>query len=296
MENFKQKWYNFLIWISGAALLLLLLISTGTFWLLLSEGLAASWSQEMWREIGSAAFETIAIIVMMTVVVAPLGILVAIYLHEYATDGFLVRVVRLALSNLAGIPAIVVGMFGLAFFINFLGEGIDRTFFNHQFPLPRFSKGGILWASLTLALLTLPTMVISTEKALAAVPSASREEALALAATKLQILWHIVSPNAIMGIFSGITLAMSRGTAAVAPLIIMCTIQATPVDGASAFLHLEREFAHLGFHIFDAGVATANVEVAKAVAYTAALLLVLLALGFHLIAIILRNCSNNQQL
>ena len=291
MSSFwKQS--NFPIWISGAALLLLLVISTGMFWLLLSEGLAASWSQEMWREIRSAAFGTIAIIVMMTVVVAPLGILVAIYLHEYATDGLFVRVVRVALSNLAGIPAIVVGMFGLAFFINFLGEGIDRTFFSHQLPLPTFGKEGMLWASLTLALLTLPTMVIATEKALAAVPSASREEALALAATKLQILWHIVSPNAIMGIFSGITLTMSRGTAAVAPLIILSTIQSTPVDGAS-FLHLEREFAHLGFHIFDAGVAVADIEAAKSVAYTAALLLVLLTLGFHLLAIILRNRPNN---
>ena len=286
------KHSNFPIWISGAALLLLLVISTGMFWLLLSEGLAASWSQEMWREIRSAAFGTIAIIVMMTVVVAPLGILVAIYLHEYATDGLFVRVVRVALSNLAGIPAIVVGMFGLAFFINFLGEGIDRTFFSHQLLLPTFGKGGMLWASLTLALLTLPTMVIATEKALAAVPSASREEALALAATKLQILWHIVSPNAIMGIFSGITLTMSRGTAAVAPLIILSTIQSTPVDGAS-FLHLEREFAHLGFHIFDAGVAVVDIEAAKSVAYTAALLLVLLTLGFHLLAIILRNRPNN---
>ena len=286
------KQSNFSIWISGAALLLLLLISAGMFWVLLSQGLAASWSQEMWREIGSAAFGTIAIVVVMTVFVTPLGILVAIYLHEYATDGFFVRGVRVALNNLAGVPAIVGGLFGLAFFINFLGEGIDETFFNHQLPLSTFGKGGILWASLTLALLTLPTMVIATENALAAVPNASREEALALAATKLQILWHIVRPNAIIGICSGITLTMSRGTATVAPLIIMSTIQATPVEDASAFLHLEREFTHLGFHIFDAGVAGANVEAAQSVAYTAVLLLVLLTLGFHLLAIVLRNRPN----
>lgn len=286
------KQSNFPIWISGAALFLLLLISAGMFWLLLSKGLAASWSQELWREIGPAAFTTIAIVATMTVFVAPLGILVAIYLHEYATDGFFMRGVRIALNNLAGIPAIVGGLFGLAFFINFLGEGIDRTLFNHHLPLPTFGKGGILWASLTLALLTLPTMVVATENALAAVPSASREEALALAATKLQIVWNIVRPNAIMGICSGITLTMSRGTATVAPLIIMSTIQVTPVEDASLFSHLEREFAHLGFHIFDAGVAGVNVEEAHSVAYTAVLLLVLLTLGFHLLTIVLRNCPN----
>lgn len=239
-----------------------------------------------------AIFGTVMMVMIMTIVVVPLGVLVAIYLHEYAKEGLFVRLVRIAMNNLAGVPSIVFGMFGLGFFIYFVGGGIDQLFFSDRLPSPTFGTSGILWASLTLALLTLPVVVVSTEEALSAVPIANREGALALAATKLQMLWHVVIPNAMPGILTGLILAVSRGAGEVAPLMITGAVKLAPdlpVDATWPFLHLERKFMHLGFHIFDVGFQSPNVEAAKPMVYTTTLLLILLVLGLNLAAMMIRN-------
>jgi phosphate transport system permease protein len=239
-----------------------------------------------------AIFGTVTMVMIMTIVVSPLGVLVAVYLREYAKGGLFVRAVRLAMNNLAGVPSIVFGMFGLGFFIYFVGGGIDRIFFSERLPAPTFGTGGVLWASLTLALLTLPVVVVSTEEALAAVPKANRDGALALAATKLQMLRHVVIPNAMPGVLTGMILAISRGAGEVAPLMITGAVKLAPnlpFDATWPFIHLERKFMHLGFYIFDVGFQSPNVEAAKPMVYTTALLLISLALGLNLVAMIIRN-------
>jgi len=239
-----------------------------------------------------AIFGTVMMVLIMSVVAVPLGVLVAIYLHEYAQDSFLIRVIRIAMNNLAGVPSIVFGMFGLGFFIYFIGGGIDNLFFKESLPSPTFGTSGILWASLTLSLLTLPVVVVSTEEALAAVPQANREGALALASTKLQMLWYVVLPNALPGILTGMILAISRGAGEVAPLMITGAVKLAPdlpIDTTFPFVHLNRKFMHLGFHIYDVGFQSPNVEAAKPMVFMTALLLVSLVFLLNLVAITLRN-------
>ncbi|MBW2149080.1 MAG: phosphate ABC transporter permease PstA [Deltaproteobacteria bacterium] len=239
-----------------------------------------------------AIFGTVMMVMIMTVAVVPLGVLAALYLHEYAREGFVVRQVRLAVNNLAGVPSIVFGMFGLGFFIYFVGAGIDRLFFSARLPTPTFGTGGILWASLTLALLTLPVVIVATEESLASVPLANREAALALSATKFQMIRHVVLPHASPGILTGMILAVARGAGEVAPLMITGVVKlapALPVDLTFPFFHPERKFMHLGFHIYDVGFQSPNVEAAKPMVYTTALLLLLIVLILNAAAITLRN-------
>jgi len=239
-----------------------------------------------------AIFGTVMMVMIMTVAVVPLGVLAALYLHEYAREGFLVRQVRLAVNNLAGVPSIVFGMFGLGFFIYFMGSGIDQLFFADRLPAPTFGTGGILWASLTLALLTVPVVIIATEEGLASVPLANREAALALSATKFQMIRHIVLPHSTPGILTGLILAVARGAGEVAPLMITGVVKlapAMPLDLSFPFFHLERKFMHLGFHIYDVGFQSPNVEAAKPMVYTTALLLLLIVLILNATAIIMRN-------
>lgn len=239
-----------------------------------------------------AIFGTVMMVMIMTVAVVPMGVLAALYLHEYAREGFLVRQVRLAVNNLAGVPSIVFGMFGLGFFIYFVGAGIDRLFFAERLPTPTFGTGGILWASLTLALLTVPVVIVATQEGLASVPMANREAALALSATKFQMIRHIVLPHAMPGILTGLILAVARGAGEVAPLMITGVVKMAPallVDLSFPFFHLERKFMHLGFHIYDVGFQSPNVEAAKPMVYTTALLLLIIVLILNATAIILRN-------
>ncbi len=239
-----------------------------------------------------AIFGTVMMVMIMTVAVVPMGVLAALYLHEYAREGFLVRQVRLAVNNLAGVPSIVFGMFGLGFFIYFVGAGLDKLFFADRLPTPTFGTGGILWASLTLALLTVPVVVVATEEGLASVPIANREGALALSATKFQTIRHVVLPHASPGILTGLILAVARGAGEVAPLMITGVVKlapALPVDLTFPFFHLERKFMHLGFHIYDVGFQSPNVEAAKPMVYTTALLLLLIVLFLNASAVILRN-------
>ena len=239
-----------------------------------------------------AIFGTVMMVMLMSLAVVPFGVLAALYLHEYARQGALVRVVRIAVNNLAGVPSIVFGMFGLGFFVYGLGGSIDQLFYPEALPTPTFGTGGILWASLTLALLTVPVVVVATEEALAVVPWEIREGSLALGSTKFQMICKVVLPSALPGILTGIILATARGAGEVAPLMITGVVKLAPdlpLDGTWPFFHLERKFMHLGFHIFDVGFQSPNVEAARPMVFTTALLLVGIVLLLNMTAIIVRN-------
>lgn len=239
-----------------------------------------------------AIFGTILMVFIMTLVVAPLGVVAAIYLSEYARQGAMTRFLRIAVNNLAGVPSIVYGVFGLGFFIYVVGGGIDRLFYSEALPQPTFGTGGLIWAALTLALLTLPVVIVSTEEGLARIPRTVREGSLALGATQWETLWRTVLPMASPGIMTGVILAVARAAGEVAPLMLVGVVKlapALPVDGNFPFVHLERKFMHLGFHIYDVGFQSPNVEAARPLVYATALLLVVITLSLNMVAIRIRN-------
>ena len=239
-----------------------------------------------------AIFGTVMMVMIMSLVVTPLGVLAAFYLREYAKQGTFVSAVRIAVNNLAGVPSIVFGVFGVGFFIYFIGGGIDRLFFPEALPTPTFGTGGILWASLTLALLTVPVVIVATEEGLAAIPGGTREASLALGATKFETTWRVVLPAVMPSVLTGLILAMARAAGEVAPLMITGVVKlapALPVDGVFPFLHLERKFMHLGFHIYDVGFQSPNVDAARPMVFTTALLLLMVVLLLNLTAILIRN-------
>jgi phosphate transport system permease protein len=239
-----------------------------------------------------AIFGTVMMVFLMSFAVAPLGVLAALYLREYATQGPLVRIVRIAVNNLAGVPSIVFGVFGLGFFVYLVGGSIDRLFYPEALPAPTYGTGGILWGALTLALLTVPVVIVAAEEGLAAVPRIVREGSLALGATKLETLWKVVVPAAAPGILTGMILAMARAAGEVAPLMIVGMVKLAPtlpIDGHFPFIHPERKFMHLGFHIYDVGFQSPNVEAAKPLVFATALLLIVLVVLMNLLAIGLRN-------
>jgi phosphate transport system permease protein len=239
-----------------------------------------------------AIFGTLMMVVLMSLVAVPFGVVAALYLREYAKQGVLVRVVRIAVNNLAGVPSIVFGVFGLGFFIYMLGGTIDRVFYAERLPTPTFGTGGILWASLTLGLLTVPVVIVAAEEALAAVPRSMREASLATGATKFQTILRVVLPAAAPGILTGLILAMARGAGEVAPLMITGVVKLAPdlpLDTTFPFLHLERKFMHLGFHIYDVGFQSPNVEAAKPMVYATAVLLLVIVVLLNLTAIVVRT-------
>lgn len=239
-----------------------------------------------------AIFGTVMMVFLMSLVAVPFGVLAALYLREYARQGLMVRTVRIAVNNLAGVPSIVFGVFGLGFFVYFLGGSIDRLFFPEALPSPTYGTGGILWASLTLALLTVPVVIVASEEALAAVPRSVREASLATGATKWQTIRRVVLPSAAPGIMTGLILAMARAAGEVAPLMITGVVKlapSLPFDGFFPFFHLERKFMHLGFHIYDVGFQSPNVEAAKPMVYTTTILLLVVVLLLNLAAILVRN-------
>jgi phosphate transport system permease protein len=239
-----------------------------------------------------AIFGTVMMVILMSLVAVPFGVLAALYLREYAHQGLLVRLVRIAVNNLAGVPSIVFGVFGLGFFVYFVGGAIDQAFFAERLPTPTFGTGGILWASLTLGLLTVPVVIVASEEALGAVPRSMREASLATGATKFQTILRVVMPAAAPGILTGLILAMARGAGEVAPLMITGVVKLAPdlpLDGVSPFLHFERKFMHLGYHIYDVGFQSPNVEAAKPMVYATAILLLVIVVALNLTAIIVRN-------
>lgn len=239
-----------------------------------------------------AIFGTVTMTLVMSLFVTPFGVIAAIYLREYAKQGLMVRIVRISVNNLAGVPSIVFGVFGLAFFVYFVGEGIDQTFFADKLPTPTYNTPGILWASLTLALLTLPVVIVATEEALSAVPRGVREAALACGASKWQTIQRVVLPASLPGILTGVILAMARGAGEVAPLMLVGVVKlapSLPIDDIAPFIHPERKFMHLGFHIYDLGFQSPDAEAAKPIVYATALLLILVVVILNLAAILIRN-------
>jgi phosphate transport system permease protein len=239
-----------------------------------------------------AIFGTFAMTLIMVVFVAPFGVITALYLREYARQGRIVSIVRISVNNLAGVPSIVYGVFGLGFFAYVVGGSIDQLFYAERLPNPTFGTGGLLWASLTLALLTVPVVIVATEEALSAVPRSMREGSLACGASKWQTIRNIVLPRAMPGIMTGIILAMARGAGEVAPLMLVGVVKLAPelpFDGFFPYVHLERSFMHLGFHIFDVGFQSRNSEAGKPMVFVTTLLLVALIAIMNMSAIMIRN-------
>jgi len=239
-----------------------------------------------------AIFGTVMMVLLMSVIVTPFGVVAAVYLREYASQGPLTRTIRIAVNNLAGVPSIVYGVFGLGFFVYFLGGNIDRLFFPEALPAPTFGTPGLMWASLTLALLTLPVVIVATEEGLARIPSSIREGSLALGATKAETLWRTVLPMASPAMMTGLILAVARAAGEVAPLMLVGVVKlapSLPLDGNPPFLHLDRKFMHMGFHIYDVGFQNPNVEAARPLVYATALLLVVVIIVLNLTAIAVRN-------
>ena len=239
-----------------------------------------------------AIFGTVMMVLIMSVMVTPLGVLAAFYLREYARQGTFVSAVRIAVNNLAGVPSIVFGVFGVGFFVYFVGGSIDRLFFAEALPTPTYGTGGILWASLTLALLTIPVVIVATEEGLAAIPRGTREASLALGATKLETTWRVVLPAVMPSILTGLILAMARAAGEVAPLMLTGVVKlapALPLDAIPPFLHLDRKFMHLGFHIYDVGFQSPNVDAARPMVFVTTLLLLAIVVLLNLFAIRMRN-------
>lgn len=239
-----------------------------------------------------AIFGTVMMTLIMAVIVTPFGVLAAVYLREYARQGPVTRLIRIAVNNLAGVPAIVYGVFGLGFFVYVLGGSLDRLFFPEALPAPTLGTPGLLWASLTLALLAVPVVIVATEEGLARIPRTVREGSLALGATKAETLWKIVLPMASPAMMTGMILAVARAAGEVAPLMLVGVVKlapSLPVDGNYPYLHLDQKIMHLGFHIYDVGFQSPNVEAARPLVYATALLLVLVIATLNLSAVWIRN-------
>ncbi len=242
-----------------------------------------------------AIFGTFIMTLLMSALVTPAGVIGAIYLQEYAKQGPLVQSVRICVNNLAGVPSIVFGVFGLGFFVYCLGGTIDELFYWKKLAVdntPTFGTSGILWASLTLALMTLPVVIVSTEEALSAVPRGLREAALACGASKWQMVKRIILPSALPGVMTGLILAMARGAGEVAPLMVTGVVKlapSLPIDGEGPFIHLERKFMHLGFHIYDVGFQSPDSDAAQPMVFATTLLLILLVVVMNLTAILIRS-------
>lgn len=234
---------------------------------------------------------TMIMTVLMSIAVVPFGVITALYLREYATQGALVSAVRVSVNNLAGVPSIVFGIFGFGFFCVLVGGQIDDWLYPWR-TTTTFGGGGVMWASLTLALLTIPVVVVATEEALASVPAAQREASLGCGASRFQTIWKVILPQSLPGILTGTILAMARGAGEVAPLMLVGVVGYAPdlpLDGTSPFVHLERSFMHLGFHIYAAGFQSPNAEQTKPLVFSAAMTLLVLVGVLNIFAIRFRN-------
>ena len=228
----------------------------------------------------------------MSIIVTPFGVVAAVYLREYAKQGPMTRTIRIAVNNLAGVPSIVYGVFGLGFFVYFVGGALDDAFYPEASPAPVFGTPGLLWASITLAILTVPVVIVATEEGLARIPKAVREGSLALGATKFETLWKVILPMSSPAMMTGLILAIARAAGEVAPLMLVGVVKLAPVlpvDGNAPFLHLDRKFMHLGFHIYDVGFQSPHVEAARPLVYATAFLLVAVIATLNLTAVMIRN-------
>ncbi|HZZ27763.1 MAG TPA: phosphate ABC transporter permease PstA [Pirellulales bacterium] len=241
-----------------------------------------------------AIWGTVAMTLIMSMLVVPFGVLAALYLREYAKAGAIVNAIRISINNLAGVPSIVFGVFGLGLFCYVIGATIDQVFFRAALSegTPTYGTGGIMWASLTLALLTLPVVIVATEEALSAVPNSMREGSYACGASKWQTIRRIVLPRAMPGILTGMILAMARGAGEVAPLLLVGVKDLSaslPVDGVFPFVHPERSFMHLAYQIYIVGFKSPNSELAKPMVFTTTLLLIGMVALLSISAVYLRS-------
>ncbi|WP_434359037.1 phosphate ABC transporter permease PstA [Parasalinivibrio latis] len=239
-----------------------------------------------------AIFGTVFLVILMSMMVTPLGVVAAIYLHEYAKKNVFTRIIRIAVVNLAGVPSIVYGVFGLGFLVYMVGGNIDRLFFSDSLPNPTFGTPGVLWSALTLALLTLPVVIVATEEGLTRIPASVRHGSLALGATKAETLWRVVLPMASPAIMTGLILAIARAAGEVAPLMLVGVVKVAPdlpVDQIFPYVHLDRKFMHLGYHIYDVGFQSPNVEASRPLVYATSFLLVTVIVALNLSAIAIRN-------
>lgn len=239
-----------------------------------------------------AIFGTVFMVLLMSVIVTPFGVIAAVYLHEYAGKNAVTRLIRIAVINLAGVPSIVYGVFGLGFFVYMVGGSLDQIFYPEALPNPTFGTPGVLWSAVTLAILTLPVVIVSTEEGLSRIPPSLREGSLSLGATKWETIWRIVLPMASPAIMTGLILAVARAAGEVAPLMLVGVVKSAPmlpVDGNFPYFHLDRKFMHLGFHIYDVGFQSPNVEAARPLVYATSFLLITVIVGLNLTAIGVRN-------
>lgn len=265
----------------------------------------AEWGKQAWRFLSEspresnseggvfpAIFGTVFLVIIMSIIVMPLGVIAAIYLHEYAQEVAFTRMIRVAVINLAGVPSIVYGVFGLGFFVYTIGASVDNLFYAERLPTPTFGTPGLLWSALTLAVLTLPVVIVATEEGLSRIPISVRHGSLALGATQFETIWRIVLPMASPAMITGLILAIARAAGEVAPLMLVGAVKlasSLPVDGEFPFIHLERKFMHLGFHIYDIGFQTNNIEAARPLVYATSFLLVTVIVALNLTAISIRN-------
>jgi phosphate transport system permease protein len=276
---------------SGAALLIVLAILTMILFDTLRHGaphLSLSFLTEAPREgmtqggIFPAIIGMVEMVILMTLAGVPIGVATAIYLHEYASPvSPLTRAIRIAVANLAGVPSIVFGLFGLGFFVQFLGAGIDKAFFHGE---KVYGQPALIWAALTMAVLTLPVVIVATEEALRAVPRELREASLALGATKFQTVFNVVVPQASAGILTGTILAVSRGAGEVAPILF---------TGAAYFLpllpkSLSSQFMSPSYHVYVLSTQSPDVDATKPILYATVLVLLGLTFTLNIAAVVVR--------
>lgn len=239
-----------------------------------------------------ALIGTSILVILMSVLVLPFGVMAAVYLNEYAKPSLFVNLVRISVNNLAGVPSIVYGVFGMGFLVYGVGGFLDVLLFSGELPKPTMGKANVLWASVTMSLLTLPVVIVATEEGLRACPLPWREGALAMGSTRWEMMRKVILPAARPGILTGLILAVSRAAGEVAPLILTGVVhfaEELPVDSAAPYVHLDRPFMHLGFHIYAVGFQSPNAEAVLPLVYSTAALLLTLILVLNFTAIRLRS-------
>ena len=239
-----------------------------------------------------ALFGTILMVFLMTIIVTPFGVLAAIYLSEYAPDNGFTTAIRISVSNMAGVPSIVYGVFGLGFFVYSVGGSIDALSFSDSLPAPTMGTPGVFWAALTMAILTLPVVIVATEEGLRRVPEGLKAGSYALGATKIETIMKTILPIASPGIMTGVILAIARAAGEVAPLMLVGAVKFAPnlpFDGEFPYLHLDRQFMHLGVLIYDGAFHSQTDAKSASMMFAACLLLLVVVFVLNVLAVILRT-------
>lgn len=227
---------------------------------------------------------TFFLVMLMSVIGVPIGTITALYLSEYVyQQSKVVKMIRFAVNTLAGIPSIVFGLFGLGFFVQFIGLGLDKALYGNT--MVKWGQPNILWASLTMAILTLPVVIVSVEEAIRRVPQELRDASLALGATRWQTITKVVLPGCSSGIMTGAILATSRGAGEVAPILFTGVAYFLPHLPSS----LSDQFMHLGYHIYIMSTQSPDVNATLGLQYATTLVLLLLTFVFNISAIVVRS-------